>query len=159
MDYEKSHGAITDMHIHDIDMIRYLFGEPDSVSCTTKDVYSKKDSAFSALRYDGFTVHAVGDWSLEGISFSADYSVSFEKATVVYSAGVITVYPRGGESFTVPVQEENMYQNEIEFFIDSIATGKKNMINSPESAAKTIKLIEALVQSSDENGDFIIFSE
>ncbi|HBJ19403.1 MAG TPA: gfo/Idh/MocA family oxidoreductase, partial [Clostridiales bacterium] len=40
MDYNRSHGCILDLHIHDVDMIRYLCGEPISVSCRTQDIVS-----------------------------------------------------------------------------------------------------------------------
>ena len=38
-----------DMHIHDLDMIRYLFGEPESVSCCSQDIDSKFDIVYSQL--------------------------------------------------------------------------------------------------------------
>lgn len=158
MDYERSHGCIQDMHVHDIDIARFLFGEPLLVSCVTTDVYSRKDSARSTLLYDGFSVLAVGDWTLEGMPFSAEYLVSFEKATVEYKGDVITVYPRGGEAYKPPVESDNFYFNEIEFFADVIEKGGKNELNPPESAAKSIKLIETLIKSSDNGSAFTAFS-
>ena len=159
MDYTKAQGAITDLHIHDIDMIRYLFGEPQAVSCNTMDICSKKDSAFSTLYYDGFTMHAVGDWSLEGMPFAADFRVSFEKATVAFAGGEITVYPRGGEAFVAPVTDGSFYTNEIRFFVEHLLSGEENTVNSPESAAGTIRLIEALIASSDNGGARLPYAE
>ena len=157
MKYELSHGCIQDMHIHDIDIARCIFGEPADVSCITTDVYCGKDSARSTLRYDGFSVLAVGDWSLEGMPFSADYLVSFENATVEYKYDVIMVYPRGGEAYKPPVESDNFYYNEIDYFTDFIENGGENKLNPPESAAKSIKLIETLIKSSDNGGDFTAF--
>lgn len=156
MDYEKSHGCVTDMHIHDIDMIRYLFGEPKSVSCHTQDIYSKKDIAHSTLCYPEFTMLAIGDWSQEGTQFSAGYRIAFENATVDLTGGVVTVYPRGGkDAIKVELPEDDCYFNEIKFFIENIISGQENTSNPPESAALTIKLISALVESSDKNGEYI----
>lgn len=158
MDYNRSHGCIQDLHIHDIDIARYVFGEPTAVSCFTTDVYSRKDSARSVLKYKDFSALVVGDWTLEGMPFVAEYLASFEKATVEYKGDVITVYPRGGEEYKPDVENDDFYYNEIEFFVNLITNGGVNDQNSPESAANTIKLIETLIESSDNNSEYIPFS-
>ena len=157
MDYNRSHGCILDMHIHDIDMIRYLFGEPESVSCFTQDIYSGKDIAHSTLSYSDFSMLAIGDWSQEGLPFTADYRVAFEKATIDYSDGTVTVYPRGGNPFKPELEDEDFYYNEIEFFVENISSGEANTTNSPESAAMSVKLINALIASAENNGVFVSF--
>lgn len=155
MDYSKSHGCVADMHIHDIDMIRYLFGDPDAVSCQTQDIYSKKDYAHSTLRYNDFSILAIGDWSQEGTSFSSGYRIAFEKATVDCSGGKVTVYPRGTQAYTPELPEEDCYFNEIKFFIESISNNTENLINPPESSALTIKLVDKLIESSDKAGEYV----
>ncbi len=155
MDYSKSRGCVADMHIHDIDMIRYLFGEPDSVSCHTNDIYSKKDYAHSTLRYKDFTMLAIGDWSQDGTNFSFGYRIAFEKATVDCTNGKVTVYPRGGEAYEPELPADDCYFNEIKFFAESIVNNSENTINPPESSALTIKLVDKLIESSDKNGDFV----
>lgn len=158
MDYNRSHGCILDMHIHDIDMARYLFGDPKEVSCCTTDVYSGKDVVHSRLQYEGFSVLAVGDWSLEGTKFNSDYRVQFENATVECKGGVVTVYPRGGEAYKPDIEANNLYQNEIEFFVELLSSENKNIVNPPESAATTVRLVETLISSSEQNGKFLPFA-
>lgn len=157
MDYNRSQGCITDMHIHDIDMIRYVFGEPTAVSCCTQDIYSRKDLAHSTLKYKDFTVLAIGDWSQEGLPFTAEFRVAFENATVDYSNDTVTVYPRGGEAFKPEIEDDDFYFNEIKFFVENIASGEENVVNTPESAAKSVKLIQALIESSDNDNKFVPF--
>lgn len=157
MDYSKSGGCITDLHIHDIDYIRYIFGEPEKVSCHTQDVYSQKDIAHTVVEYPEHTVLVIGDWSQEGVPFVADCRIAFENATVDYSNNKITVYPRGGESFEADVIKNDMYFSEIEYFIDKICSGEENTKNPPESAAASIKLIETLIESSNQNGETLTF--
>ncbi len=157
MNFERSHGCILDMHIHDVDMVRYLFGEPKSVSCVTGDVYSGKDIVHSRVMYEGFSAMAIGDWSLEGTQFNSDFRVQFEKATVACIDGVITVYPRGGEAYKPEIPANNCYQSEIEYFVDWISSDNENSVNPPESSAKTLKLAEALFESSEQNGAFVTF--
>ncbi len=158
LDYEKSHGCITDMHIHDIDMVRYTFGEPMAVSCHTQDIYSKKDAAHSTLKYPDFSILAIGDWSQEGTSFSFGYRISLEKAIVDCAGGTITVYPRGGEAYQPELPTDDCYFNEIKFFVESIVNGTENLANPPESAALSIKLINKLIESSDKNGEYLTFA-
>ncbi len=158
MDFEKSHGCITDLHIHDIDMCRYLFGEPYRVSCHTQDLRSKKDLAHTTLCYPDFSVFVEGDWTREGMSFTADFHLNFEKATVSAEGGKLMVYPRdGAEAYEAEYDTSDCYYNEIAFFVDTIINNKENVGNPPESAALTIKLINTLMESSDKNGDYIPF--
>ncbi len=152
MDYEKTHGCIADMHVHDVDMVRYLFGQPESVSCCTQDIYSKKDIAHSTLRYPGFSMLALGDWSQTGVPCAIGYRVAFEKATVDYSNNALTVYMRTGETYNPGIQKENIYYNEIRYFMEGITTGAENTVNPPEESANTIALINKLIYSSDNNG-------
>ena len=153
MDAERSGGCILDLHIHDIDMLRYLFGEPTAISCDAQDVYSKNDLAHSRLYYPGFSMLAIGDWSQQGLPFTCDYRVAFEHASVDFAGGKITVYPREGEPYTPDWTPNNFYTAEIAYFIDLLETGVANTENPPESAAKTVKLISALRASAEAGGE------
>ncbi len=157
MNYDRSHGCINDMHIHDIDIIRAIFGEPESVSCCSQDVYAPKDIAHSTLLYPGFSVLAMGDWSKEGMPFSAEFCVGFENATVQLANDTITIYPRGGEAFVADIEPDDFYFSEIKFFVENIESGEENTVNTPESAATSVKLIETLIESSNNNGKFLPF--
>lgn len=158
MDYERSRGCILDMHIHDIDFIRFMMGEPNAISCVTQDVYSGRDVAHSQLFYDDCLFLAIGDWSQEGLPFCCDFRVAFEKATVDFSSGKVTVYPRGGEAYEPEIEENDFYFSEIAFFLDMLQNGAENVINQPESAALSVKLIDALCASADKNGEKMPYS-
>ena len=155
MDFARSGGCLLDMHVHDIDIARFLFGEPDSVSCVAVDLYSGSDVAHSRLIYDKLAVLAVGDWSQQGTKFAADYRVGFEKATVICEAGAVTVYPREGEAYKPEISGDNMYFKEIEYLIDTAVSGAQNDRNPPESAAATIRLCEALQKSANDKGAIV----
>lgn len=158
MDYERSGGCLLDMHIHDLDMIRFLFGEPEWVTCRANHVQSKFDTVHSNLYYSDVPVTAIGDWSLEGVSFRHGYRVGFEKATVVFENNLVTVYPRAGESFIAKLDYDlGGIEGEIDFFANCIITGEENTKNSPESAAITIKLAETLQKSAQNGGEKIKF--
>lgn len=156
MNHDMSGGCLWDMHIHDVDMIRFLFGEPKAVSCVTEDLYAGDDVVHSRFYYDNLAVTAIGDWSQEGVAFMSDYCIAFEKATVRCENGEITVYPRNGEStgekWSPKLEGDNFFANELSFITDVVSQGTENNTNPPESAAATIRLCELLKQSADENG-------
>ncbi|NLM79108.1 MAG: Gfo/Idh/MocA family oxidoreductase [Ruminococcaceae bacterium] len=159
MDYERSGGCLLDMHIHDLDMARYLFGEPQAVSCRTQDVQSRMDVVHSVLFYEDIPVVAVGDWSMDGYPFSAGYMVGFEKATVIFEQNLVKVYPRSGEAFQIDMDYEVAgIEREIEYFIGLIENGGKNDRNPPESAARSVMLAEALRDSALAGGKRIDYN-
>ncbi len=153
MDYERSGGCLLDMHIHDLDMIRYLFGEPDSISCRTQDVQSRMDVVHSRLEYADKPIFAIGDWSMDGCTFKHGYRIGFEQATVIFDSQVVTVYPRAGESFKADLAyDEDGIKREIAYFTGLLESGQANLKNPPESAALTVQLAEALRDSALQDG-------
>lgn len=159
MDYNRSGGCALDMHIHDIDIIRFILGEPNSVSCFATDMYSGKDIVHSRLLYDNFSVIAIGDWSREGVPFESGFNVAFEKATVIRDSNGVTVYPRGGEKFTPELENINVYKAELEYFIDCIVNDSENIMNAPEDSALSVKLISKLMESAEKDGELVTFLE
>ncbi len=155
MDYSRSGGCVTDLHIHDIDITRYIWGDPKEVSCCSADAIAKKAIAHSRLMYDNFSITAIGNWSRQGIPFSFGYEIAFEKATVICDNGKITVHPHNEEEFSPELKKVSSYAAEIEYFIDCITNGKENTENRPEDSALTVKLVETLIESSEKNGKFV----
>ena len=158
MDGSRSGGCITDMHIHDIDVVRYLFGEPEAVSCRAGHSVSRYDTVQTALFYGGTPVTAIGDWTLSKIPFRASYRVDFEAATVVMEGGKVTVYPKGEkEPFAPELKKSDGYTAEISYFCDMILGKTENTKNPAVSAARSIRLIETMKQSADQNGKQLPF--
>ena len=158
MDYNRSGGVIFDLHIHDLDIARFIFGDPKKVSCIAGGHQIVEDAfAHSTLYYDDFTVFAEGRWDQIKMPFVADFRISFEKANIVCSGGQVTVYPYDGEKFTAPIAYESMYMKEIEYITDIFLNGKENTQNPPESAAESIRLAETLKKSAENNGEILDF--
>lgn len=153
MNSDLSGGCIQDLHIHDVDIARYLFGNPEKVFCRAKEGYGKWDCAHSTLCYENdLTVTVIGDWSLKNVPFEASYRVSFEKATVVDKNGAVMVYPAEGEPFKPELNYTNGYAEEVAYFIDVLAGRTDNVKNPTDSAALTIRTIELLRQSANQGG-------
>ena len=159
MDATKSGGCMMDMHIHDVDMARFLFGDPTYISCVSRDKQSKHDSNFTRFIYnDDKTVVAVGDWSLpREFGFEQGYRVAFEKATIVYDGikETVTLFEGDNKPVPAPIVIVDGKINEIKFFVEMIVNGTDNVHNTPESTAGTIALIEKMVESAAAKGALV----
>ena len=156
MSPECSGGCLTDLHVHDIDLVRYIFGEPKEVSCVANTTISVNDTVHSTMFYENFPVTAIGDWTLAGIPFKPEGRVNFEKATLIFSNDVLTVYPKDcSESYVVSLEDRSMYELELEYFVSVLEGRTKNLMNPPDSAAATIKVAECLRESAKCGGRII----
>ena len=158
MDPARSGGCLTDLHVHDLDIARYLFGEPTRVSCRATSSVSIHDTVHTSLVFGDAPVTVIGDWTLTGMKFCDDSRFDFELATVEYASGVLTVYPKNGEaSYTVPLSDDSGYYREIDYFCDVIEGRTENVKNPPVSAARTIALVECLRESIAKGGEILPF--
>ena len=160
MDPKRSGGCITDLHIHDVDIIRYLFGEPKAVSCRASTSICVHDTVHTAFFYDdNAPITAVGDWSLKGVPFRADCRIDFESATITFDKKALTVYPKNeDEPQIIPLRNIGGYQGELEYFCRLINGEIKNAKNPAISAATTISLVEHMRKSADNGGVVIDFA-
>ncbi len=149
MDPARSGGCITDLHIHDIDMIRYLFGEPEAVSCRTTDSVSCHDTVQTALFYGKTPITAMGDWTLTGLKFSASCRVDFAGATVIYDGKMLTVYPKDGtEPYRPQLEKTDGHTGELFYFCDVLLGLGENTRNPASGAARSVRLIEIMRESA-----------
>ncbi|MBE6601965.1 MAG: Gfo/Idh/MocA family oxidoreductase [Ruminococcaceae bacterium] len=153
-DTRCSGGGILDFHIHDVDMIRYLFGEPDAVSSRGYTSFSLYDAVHTSLFYDKIPVTAIADWTHVGMKFNASCYVNFEHATVSYDGAALLTVSHKSDKTTecIPLAEENGYYGEIAYFCDVVAGKVKNTKNPATSAATSVRLIERIRESADREG-------
>ena len=137
LDPTLSGGAGQDLHIHDMDYVLSLFGEP--LSCrTVKNVKGEKNSyVATVLQYADFAVSVEGTWGLPTpYPFTATFRVVFEKATVEYAGGKLTVYDEAGAR-EIAIEKTRLeggaaggnisdlggYYNELVYFTDRAKAG------------------------------------
>lgn len=152
--YEKSGGAALDLHIHDVDMIQWLFGKPTAVRALTSDCRVPCTTIESAFLYPDKLVTAVGDWGQSASSpFRMEYRVTFEQASVVMNAQGVTVYPQQGEPFALTLPQEDRMAQEILYFANSILNDTPNDRITLADAAADVRLVEKLMKSAAANGE------
>lgn len=158
-DPKCSGGGVLDFLIHDVDMIRNLFGEPDAVSARGCSSFSLYDAVHASLYYGSIPVTAIADWTHAGMKFSATCYINFEDATVSYEGkGVLRVaYKKDGTNEEIPLAGYDGYYGEIAYFCDVVAGKVKNTKNPAQSAATSVRLIEHIRKSADEAGIVVPF--
>lgn len=137
---ELSGGAAQDLHIHDMDYVLSLFGEPKKIA-TIKNVLGEANSYInSLLSYEDFVVSVEGTWNLpESHPFVADFRVAFEKAIVENAGGKFMLYTESGAE-EIKIEKKDVvgdgfkggnisdlggYYNELVYFTDVAKNGKK----------------------------------
>jgi predicted dehydrogenase len=140
---KKSGGVVLDLHIHDVDFLYYLFGQPDKVSpIGLRDKNGMLLHVLTTYRFGDVIASAEGSWDCApGFPFTMAYRVDFEKASAVYDNRLkptLTVYPRNGEPFVpefnslkaesgggVNITALGAYYKELDYFTGCLLDGKK----------------------------------
>jgi predicted dehydrogenase len=137
----KSGSAALDLHVHDVDFVRSLFGDPDRLSAETVNTDGANGHIFSLYRYGDAVISLEGGWNYPGsFPFEMAYRVSFEKATVVFSSAAsptLRIYENDGGviepklAATSAVGEGggnisslDGYYNELQYFLDCLSSGR-----------------------------------
>ena len=140
-DLEKSGGALFDLHVHDVDFLRAVFGDPVAL-----------DTAGTALhlttlyRFADPALHvtAEGGWGASpGFPFTMRYTVAFERATLDFDLARETplfLYAEG-EARPQTLVAGNGYDGEIRHFLNCIAEGLEPRVGLADSLAVT-RLLE-----------------
>ena len=156
---ERTGGCILDTHIHDIDIARYLLGEPNEISCLEYRDIPRCQLADSRLYYDNAVVRAEVAWDeTRKIPFSAGYHARFDQGDVICEGDNVEVFEKGKERYQIRLEGKNMIEEEIRAFCDAIFVGRYCPDNTPESSMNSVLLIEALKNSADKRGEKIKFS-
>ncbi len=137
-DVKLSGGIGIDMGVHDIDFMRYLFGEPQTIQ------------AQAARDKDGKIYQLAG------------YRVTLEKATAEYKDGKLTVYPDSGEMYSPEfpqlhrvkkdeggnISELGGYYNELAYFADGL-NGKNDLSRATlRDACRSVDLVEKVLEKA-----------
>lgn len=153
---EQSGTVALDLHIHDVDIIRYILGDADDVSAdVTRGEDGVIDHIYATYKYGDAVVKAEGCWDSIGQPFEAGYRIYFENATAVYNGGGLVVTTDKGERIVpefkaecnenvdvgINVSNLGAYYSEIKYFIDEIINGKGEEIAPLQEAIKSAQLV------------------
>ncbi len=141
LDEEKSGGAALDLHIHDVDLICYLFGEPKSISARRVSGEIKNDGLFTTYDFDdGMFATARGSWGFNNTyRFRSGFLIKFENATFESGGGKAILYTDDSKE-EVKLPPTNVTLEELVDFVCCIRNGENSKINPPEASALSVKI-------------------
>ena len=156
-DIDRTGTMAFDMHIHDVDYIRYLMeGEPDYIDANAiRDKDGVVQHIWSSYRYGETVLNAEGSWDYPTVlPFCESFRVRLEKATVVKEAdGVVSLYTEDGRVETpklgnriemdmgINVSDMAPYLNEIKCFVENILKRNYKGIASVDEAVSSFRLV------------------
>lgn len=160
LDPKRSGSVALDLHIHDTDYIRSIFGEPLGVSSeVVRDELDSIEQIFTSYKYNDQIVTAEGAWGYPPeFPFSMEYRVMFEEATAVYKSGntpSLMVYTETGKTLTPSLEKEELknsdvggnvsdlggYFNELKYFTNQVQNNITIEKATLEEAVKSFDLV------------------
>lgn len=161
---ELSGGAVLDLQIHAVDIMRCLFGMPQAVSTGAASVMTKNGyDAMSGNIYfeNNVFVNTISDWTIAHDKFNTRcYRVNFEKGYIIRDTSPNRqVFVKVAEDGTVTDYFSQIgfdgYREEIEYFADCIANDKPVEYNPPEESLDAVRIALAQIESADRGGERI----
>jgi predicted dehydrogenase len=150
LDTALSGGAVTDLHIHDVDFILSVFGMPQALAAQAANRVTtgpNADHIVTQYFYGDFVCMAEGGWGMPGtVPFEMGFQVLGEKGllefTLAKSPG-LTFYPADGDPLHPEVPAETGYQREFVYFMDCLEKGIQGDRVTPASAKNSVAIVEA----------------
>lgn len=164
-------GAALDLHIHDVDVLHWLLGVPESVRSCGVHCPSGWDSIATHYDYPGLQVTSEGSWDYPpGWPFRMGYVASFEGGVLEYDSrkgGGVDFHPMNGEPRRIEgrrqqggdtfqgegnISDMGAYHHELAYFIDCLSKGEPIRINTGRQALQTLAIAEAEIISCEQGG-------
>ena len=149
-DGAASGGGLFDLHIHDTDVVQWLFGRPKAVF---SQGYAKVSGAVDHVvtQYvtdSGATVSAEGSWAMTpGFGFTMAYTLQFERATLDYdfsrTDGPLKLVVDDGSTHTLSFGGNDGYIGELQYVTDCVAQGKAPETVTVADAVQAVEICEA----------------
>jgi UDP-N-acetylglucosamine 3-dehydrogenase len=154
-DPTASGGEVLDLHIHDLDTLNWLFGEPQSLmSIGRQGAHGGWDQAMTLLDYGDVKGFAEGNALMpRGYPFTMTLAVRCELGTVEYTlraggeqvdaaaAGVnsLMVYKAGEAPQRLDFTAGDGYANEVAYFVQCVTSGQSPAHGTAEQGRLAVK--------------------
>lgn len=160
MQSAMSGGAILDLHLHDTDFVRYMFGAPASVtSVGAKALVSDNgiDHVVTSYEYaDGPFVTAEGGWAAsKNVPFEMSFQIICEKATIKLDSNGYNIYCNNGSVITPELNVGNLptgWHQELNYFVNCVRDNvTPNKYQTPDSIFDAVSMVMAEIESVETN--------
>ena len=157
-DSRKSGLVTYDMHLHDLDLIIYLFGKPIAARMFEKPANLPLIVDFGRYQYsyNDFNVFSEAAWYNAKIPFRAGFRVVFEDAVVECENDIVQIHTKDGEHLSfapqsgdasetgINVPKTDMYLTELSHFTGCINKGIPSDIVKNEEIIILLETLESL---------------
>ncbi|MBW7884254.1 MAG: Gfo/Idh/MocA family oxidoreductase [Caldilineaceae bacterium] len=160
---ELTGGEVLDLHIHDLDLLNWLFGTPTRLfSRGQRGAHGGWDAALTVLDYNGVACFAEGNAMMpEGYPFTMALRVLCEKGVVEYTlraggeqvdsidagANSLLIYEPGAAPRPVEHEGGDGYYNELAAFVESVRSGQPPEQGAAEQGRLAVQTALAARQS------------
>ncbi len=161
-DIPLSGGAAQDLHIHDMDYVLSLFGEPEKISSVKNTLGEQNSYINSLLNYKDFVVTVEGTWGLPVTHpFSAMFRVVFEKGVLSTESGKMMLYTNDSAE-EIKIEKKDIgvgasggnisdlggYFNELLYFTDCVKENKRIEKATLKDAAESLRFVLAEIKNA-----------
>ena len=163
-DESLSGGAILDLQVHDVDVIRGLMGMPNAVCVVGANVIpnsSGYDEASSLFIYNNMHVFVKVDWSVEKDLYNIRTTrINFDNGYMFLdrTSGrtIFTKVDKNGNVTDLTDKiDADMYYKELVYYIDCLENNKPFDLCPVNESADAIRIVEAQKRSADLRGEKI----
>ena len=167
-DEVRAGGIPFEGHIHDVDYVRYLMGDPASVYATGVRDHTGIGQMWTSYTFaDDSRAVAEGSWGYQpNYPFQhgyvavmeggvVDYNLGREKPLLLYTPNaepaeikpepvVVSTADEGGN-----ISDLGGYYKEIEYYAGCVREGKQPTVTTPWDARESVRLLEAQIESAN----------
>ncbi|MHC5057967.1 MAG: Gfo/Idh/MocA family protein [Planctomycetota bacterium] len=149
LDEMRSGGAALDLHVNEVDVVRWFLGSPRAVT-----------SRASGLRHlrtvydfgDGLAVSAECDWvGSSAYPAGTSFLISCERGAIDYDSRrepVLAAYTRSGDAEHPDLPERDALVEELAHFAARAGEGKRPANGLPDDAREAVRIVWAEVRSA-----------
>lgn len=157
LDAKISGGALLDLHLHDTDFIRFMFGRPQAV--TSFGINSLRsnggtDYVITNYHFEDCLIAAEGGWCAnKKVAFEMSFQMVFDHATVRLAEEGYRIYWEHGEVEVPQVGDSNLptgWHQELAYFLDCIEQNiPPNKYQTLDEIVDSFKIVMAEQESVD----------
>jgi predicted dehydrogenase len=155
LDPAKSGGVVLDLMLHDLDTVRWWFGEPSRVYARRFTGSAGLEYALATIRYDDRPiVHVEASWA-EHAGFRTGFELRGDRGMLVHdsrAASPIALQspagPAGPAMMATPTLHETPYLVQLRDLIARIARGDRPLVDGREGL-RSLALGLAVIRSAD----------
>ncbi|HEV2011445.1 MAG TPA: Gfo/Idh/MocA family oxidoreductase [Candidatus Limnocylindria bacterium] len=151
----KSGGVVLDLMLHDLDVVRWWFGEPAHVYGKRLTSGGALDYALATLRYqDRPIVHLEASWA-EHAGFRTTFELRGDRGMLAHDSRAVSpfvVQSASGDVGTgvvpAPTLRETPYRRQLRYLIERLARGEPPLVDGREGS-RSLGLGLAVIESAE----------